>query len=380
MDGAVLVCMASVALLVRVGIGLYTIGVSRSRNSASTSLRLVADICMATISFVLIGTWIAVGNAPWEIHPRGLTTTLVMTLIGSGIAVGVLGERTRFWPVVISSAVLGGVAIPLGMRVYSLFGGKLTDVAGATYLHVLAAAFACAGAVAVGPRAGKYHRDGSTSMIPGHSVPLAVLGTLIALAGWIPYVAPFVTDLGSAALGILLAATAGGLGGLFTGQLRYGKPDVGLTLVGLLGGLVSSTAGAGTVNPAGLLITGAVAGTAAVLMSIMIDARFKVDDPTGGVAVHGVGGAVGAVLTGLLAPGGAADRLQHVAVQIGGVLAALLVGGVVGTVLFVLMKKLMILRASEADEYDGVDLAEHDIAAYPDFQHNTIRSYHLRET
>ena len=163
------------------------------------------------------------------------------------------------------------------------------------------------------------------------------------------------------------------------GQLRYGKPDVLLTLMGLLGALVSITAGAGAVAPHWAVLIGAVGGLLVPLASVYIDLIIRIDDPAGGVAVHAVGGAWGVLAVGMLAPGSLVERLRHLGVQ---ALGLLVITGLAATCsfgLFEALRRTVGLRSKEADEFDGLDLAEHDIGAYPDFQQNSIRSYHLRE-
>lgn len=262
-----------------------------------------------------------------------------------------------------------------------------TDVAGALWVHVAGGAFAAAGAYFVGPRLGKYHRDGSASVIPGHSVPLAAVGVLLVLVGWVPYVAgcttlvnPTLGLVDKAALGVLLSAAAGGLSSLAYAQFRYGKPDVLLTLLGVTGALVASTAGAGVVAAPWMVLTGAVAGVLVPAAALWVDLIARLDDPAGGVAVHAAGGAWGVLSAGLFAPGTIAERLKHLGVQALGLLAIAALSAVAGAAVFAFLRNAVGLRAKEADEFDGLDLAQHDVGAYPDFQQNTIRSYHLRES
>jgi len=224
-------------------------------------------------------------------------------------------------------------------------------------------------------------------MIPGHNLPLASVGVLVILAGWVAYVAgaafAHTLDLRTvapAALNVLLAASAGGLASLLFGEFRYGKPDVVLALSGMLGGLVAISAGAAALPTWAAVIIGAVAGLIVPATSVVIDLRARLDDPCALIAVTAVGGAWGTLAVGFFLPLSAhLTRFELIAVQVVGIACIAAFSALVAIVVFVLLKKTVGIRAREADEFDGLDLAEHDIGAYPDFQQTMIKSYHLRE-
>jgi Amt family ammonium transporter len=222
-------------------------------------------------------------------------------------------------------------------------------------------------------------------MIPGHNVPLAGIGVLAMLVGWGPYLAgclvyrnltPFA---GLAAMEALLCASAAALSAMLLGRYRYGKPDVVLTLMGFLGGLVTVAAGAGMLPAWGAVVIGIVAGMIVPLSAIWIDLLCHIDDPAGVIAIHGVGGALGTLAVGIFLPGSAVHRLHQIGVQALGVVSLGVLSLVLSAILFAVLRLAVRLRATEADEFDGLDLAEHDIGAYPDFQQTMIKSYHLRE-
>jgi Amt family ammonium transporter len=258
------------------------------------------------------------------------------------------------------------------------------DEAGASVVHLAAGMSALAVAILVGPRTGKYNRDGSSNMIPGHSLPMASVGVIVMLVAWGPYV------LGAGALyrgfgvygvvNVLLAGSAGALAALAGSVIRFGKPDAMLTYSGLLGALVAVTGAANLMPTGGAVAIGVVAGAIVPWVLVQIDLRFKVDDPTGAVAIHGIGGLIGTLAVAFVAPMNTmGQRFQQLGVQaIGVVLISVIALASIGVPLLVLRKAIGI-RASEANEFDGLDLAEHDLNAYPDFQQNTIKSYHLRE-
>jgi Amt family ammonium transporter len=148
----------------------------------------------------------------------------------------------------------------------------------------------------------------------------------------------------------------------------------------MTGALAAISAGAGVVAAPWAVAIGAVAGVLAPVAALWIDLIVRIDDPAGGVAIHAVGGAWGTLAVGLFAPGGLAARFKHLGVQAVGLVAIAIVAAGLSLALFAVLRATVGVRAKEADEFDGLDLAEHDIGAYPDFQQNTIRSYHLRET
>jgi Amt family ammonium transporter len=396
-----LILLGAGALLARVGQALYATGLSRSKNAAGTATRSLFDLCAAALAFWAVGAailfqrhndWLGVRGSlllGWSIRP-GFAAEFFFhaaaVLLAGGVLVGTLAERSRFFPAAAASVLLAAVLVPVaGKWAWSGWLRDLgfIDVAGASVLHLTAGVCAAAGAILVGPRNGKYHRDGSASMIPGHSVPLAAAGALFVFAGWVPYVAGFAlvydAPAGRAALNVLLAGAGGGLASLLLGHLRYGKPDATLGLLGFLGGLVAITAGAGRVGAPAAAVIGLVAGLIVPLASVFLDLIARVDDPAGGISVHAVGGLWGTLAAGLFAPGSFVERLKQLGVQLLGAVSVAAIAVAISVAVLYGLKRTVGLRAREADEFDGLDLAEHDIGAYPDFQQTTIKSYHLRE-
>ena len=383
--------LAAACLLIRVGHALYVVGLSRAKNAAGTMLRVAADFCWAGLAFWAIGAAIWRGDRHWvafasTTDPR-LFALLAITLIGTPIPAAAMSERSRFWPLATLSVLLGGIIIPWGGAIAThgwLARMGFQDDAGAGWLHLSAAAAALAGIWAVKARSGKYHRDGSATMIPGHSLPMSGIGALAMLVGWIPYLAvcTLMTNKGSVALSSMnavLAAASAGLAAMLFGRYRYGKPDVVLTVMGLLGGLVAVSAGAGQIGCRSSILIGAVAGVLVPVAVVWIDLLAHIDDPAGVIAIHGMGGAWGALAVGLLLHGTISQRLHQAGIQLLGVGFFTVLGFGLTAVVCVVLSKLTRLRPSEDDEFDGLDLAEHDIGAYPDFQQTTIKSYHLRE-
>jgi Amt family ammonium transporter len=395
-----IVLLGMALLLVRVGQVMYATGLCRSKNAAGAAARVVADFCVATLVFWACGAAILMqrSNGILGVEPALLLGASGMTgqtffyasvvMVATGAAGGALAERSKFSVVCATGAVLAGVVVPVAGR--WAWGGWLArigfvDVAGASVVHVAAGACAAAGAVVLGPRNGKYNRDGSANMIPGHNIPMAAAGVLAMLVGWVPYVLGCATlhgrlgPMGIEAMNVLLAAAAAGAASMAFAHLRYGKPDVVLSLTGLLGGLVAITAAGGTVGTGAAVVIGAVAGIIVPLSTVALDLLLHLDDPTAAVSIHGIGGLWGLLAAGVFAHVGFIERLKLLGVQlVGGIAVAALAAGL-GLALFAAMRATVGVRVREADEYDGLDLAEHDIGAYPDFQQTMIKSYHLRE-
>jgi Amt family ammonium transporter len=255
------------------------------------------------------------------------------------------------------------------------------DAAGAAAIHLVPAICAATAAVFVGPRDGKYNHDGSSNMIPGHSVLMIMVSVMLTLIGWTPYL----LSLTSGATGelvlanVVVAAAAGGLVSLIVAYVRFGKADALLTCSAVLGALVAITAAGDSVRTPVAFIIGLVAGIIVPSMTVIIDLRWKIDDPGGVVAVHGVGAIWALVAAALFWPGSAVDRFKLLAVQSLGIGVIAITSVALACAVLLILKATTGLRAKEADEYDGLDLAEHDINAHPDFQQTMIKSYHLRE-
>ncbi|HEX8915435.1 MAG TPA: hypothetical protein VF796_23990 [Humisphaera sp.] len=386
-----LVTLAVAALLARVGLTMYVAGLARAKNSAGTVLRVVADLGVASLAVYVVGAALVTQSPDrpvWQsfehLYARtgawvGVVAAFVLLApIASGIVVGAVGERSRFGVVLAASGVLGAVVVPLlGAWMTSGWLGRrlhFVDATGAAWLHVAGGAVALVLARAVGPRDNKYHRDGSASVIPGHSVPLAGVGSVLLSAGLIACA----SGGDSGPLAPLLTVAAGVVASLALSAVWFGKPDVLFVLTGMLGAAVAAAGGATQMAPILAVLTGAVAGVIVPAAAVKIDLLLHIDDPAGSVAIHLVGGAWGTLAAGLFCPGRTfGEWIAGVGVQVLGLAVALVVAGGAGFAVAAALKGR--LRSSEADEFDGLDLAEHDVGAYPDFQQNTIRSYHLRE-
>ncbi|MBN1289124.1 MAG: ammonium transporter, partial [Actinobacteria bacterium] len=238
----------------------------------------------------------------------------------------------------------------------------------------------------VGPRLGKYGPDGKPKAIPGHSIPMAALGTFILWLGWYGFnpgstlsASPAIAHI---AMTTTLAGSAGGIVALFITWIRYGKPDVSMTMNGILAGLVAITAGCASVGMISSVIIGLVAGTLVVFSVELIDKVIKVDDPVGAVSVHAVNGIWGTLAVGLFAQAsyGSANGISAVdglffgggfkqlGLQALGSFSTIAWVAVTAFVMFLIIKKVTGLRVSDEDQKTGLDITEHNVEAYPDFQ------------
>ena len=247
-------------------------------------------------------------------------------------------------------------------------------VAGSTVVHSDGGWASLAGALVIGPRIGKYGKDGKINAIPGHSLTLASLGVFILFLGWFGF-NPGSTTTGDGsiariAVNTTLAGCAGALGSLICAWLKFSKPDVGMTLNGVLAGLVAITSPCATTTPLGSVIIGAIAGVV-VFFSVLFFDRIHIDDPVGAISVHGVCGALGTILAAVLHEnvfsGAEYDMVGQLTTQLMGVGTAFVWTFGTAFILFQAIKATVGLRVSPEEELEGLDIAEHGAFAYPDF-------------
>ncbi len=385
----ILIFLATV-LLVRVGMLMYLSGLARSKNAAGTVLRTLVDVVLVVLSFWAVGASLAGGegngwaSCDWRLLFAQVTDqkfyTVGLPLLATGVIAGAAGERARFWSVAILSLLMGGVILPIIMHWQA--SGWLEQLGYADDSGACGPLLACAVCALVisrwaGPRNGKYHRDGSASMIPGHNLPLAMTGLVLMWLGWIGFIG--VTDPHVAPLHLLLAGSAGAMAALLFAYWRFGKADVLLCGGGLLAGAMSMLP-AGSMLPTPVAVAGgALAGLLATWATIKLDTFFRIDDPSGLIVVQSVGAKLGLLLVAVAGWPDYHAVLRQAGYQILGMIAISALAFVASAVCCALFDRFFGIRSSEADEYDGLDLAEHEINAYPDFQQTMIKSYHMRE-
>jgi Amt family ammonium transporter len=270
-------------------------------------------------------------------------------------------------------------------------GAGYVDFAGSGVVHAVGGVAALAGAIVLGPRIGKFNRDGSPNTLPGHHIPMATLGCFILLFGWFGFNAASTlaaTDVQFAvvAANTAIAASFGAVVAMFVMMRKTGKPDPGMMVNGMLAGLVAITAPCAFTSPAWSAVIGGIAGVLVIYAAEFIERVLKVDDPVGAIAVHGVCGTFGVLAVGIFANGSYGGGWNGsdvtavegvVAGEFGQLGAQLLGVAVLWTVIlglayafFRIQNAVMAggIRVSEADELDGVDLPEMGALAYPEFE------------
>ena len=295
---------------------------------------------------------------------------------------GAVAERMKFSPYLVFSLIATVFIYPLaGHWVWSPDGWLnkigMLDFAGSAVVHSLGGWGALAAALVLGPRSGKYNRDGSMNVMPGHNLPLAALGAFILWFGWFGFnpgstLSGLDLNIARIAINTNLAAAAGGTAAALFTLFRYGKADPSMGINGSLGGLVAITAGCAYVEPISSLIIGAIAGMLIVIAVPFFD-RMKADDPVGAIAVHGVCGTFGTLAVGIFAEKGGflyGGGFHLLSVQALGVLAISLWGFATTYALFYAMKKTVGIRVTVDEETEGLDLAEHGMAAYNEMEYN----------
>lgn len=394
---------ASLVFIMQAGFAMVETGFTRAKNAGNIIMKNLMDFALGSLVFWAIGFGLMQGSSLFggligtpDFFIRGdygsgtiptaafVIFQTVFAATAATIVSGAMAERTKFISYCIYSVIITMLIYPVsGHWIWG--GGWLSqlgfhDFAGSTAVHMVGGLAAFIGAAMLGPRIGKYGKDGKPKAILGHSITLGALGVFILWFGWFGFNPgstlsatgdDAITAMGSIFVTTNLAAAAGATMTMIVSWIRYKKPDVSLTLNGALGGLVAITAGCDAVSPTGAVIIGAVAGVLIVWAVEFIDKVIKVDDPVGAVAVHCVCGAAGTIMVGLFSVSeglfyGNGARL--LGVQLLGVLTVAAWVTVTMLILFTILKKTVGLRVSPAEEIAGLDVEEHGLAsAYADF-------------
>ena len=315
------------------------------------------------------------------------------------IPTGSMAERWRFLPFCIYGLLVGMVIYPVfgcwvwgGGWLATLganfgIGHGVVDFAGSSVVHLTGGVLALVGGKMIGARIGKYNKDGSANAIPGHHIPMAVVGTFILCFGWFGFnpgssLAGGDLRIGIVATNTMLAGAAGGLSCTVYMWLRYGKPDISMICNGMLAGLVAITAPCAFVNSISAVIIGAISGIFVIWAVFFVERTLKIDDPVGAIAVHGFNGAFGTLCVGLFADGTYGDGWNGVAggvrglfygdasqltAQSIGVLVNIITIGTIGFLVFKFTTLFAPLRVSAEDEIGGCDVPEVGVLAYPEF-------------
>ncbi len=396
---------AALVFFMQAGFAMVETGFTRAKNAGNIIMKNLMDFSIGTPLYWIVGFGIMFGTQSaifggidlftqgdyTAVLPSGVSFfsffifQTVFCATAATIVSGAMAERTKFISYCLYSAAISLIIYPVsGHWIWG--GGWLSqlgfhDFAGSTAVHMLGGIAALVGAAILGPRIGKYGKDGKPRAIPGHSITLGALGVFILWFCWFGFnggSTVSMTNGGAELAGKIffntnLAAAAATVAVMIITWIRYKKPDVSMTLNGSLAGLVAITAGCDAVEPWAAAIIGIIAGFAVVFGIEFIDKVLKIDDPVGAIGVHAVNGALGTILTGVFASeeylaGAEMTRIQAIGVQAAGVLATAAWTTVTIGIVFFLIKKVVGLRVSEAEEISGLDLPEHGlVSAYADF-------------
>jgi Amt family ammonium transporter len=394
---------AFMVFIMQAGFGMLEAGLIRTKNTCNILMNNFLDFCMASMGFFLFGYaimfgagngfmgfkgWFLIGAtgeghlplyATWFFH--AVFCGAAATIVAGGVA-----ERMKFKAYLIYSFLISATVYPIvGHWIWG--GGWLanlgfTDFAGSTVVHAVGGSAALAGTIVLGPRIGKYNKDGSANAIEGHSMALASLGTLILWFAWFGFNPGSTLSVGDGAkiahvaVTTNLAAVAGALSGMFFAWKKFGKPDLTMTMNGALAGLVAITAPCAFIEPLEAIIIGTIGGIIVVLGTIFLD-KIHIDDPVGAVPVHAMNGIWGTLAVGIFghkALGLTRDGLLHgggfiqFGVQILGVFTVVVFVVTVMSAVFKIIDKIIGLRVSREEELKGLDISQHGMESYSGFE------------
>ncbi len=381
------------------GFAMVETGFTRAKNAGNIIMKNLMDFVLGSIIYWILGFGLMFGPSiggfigiPSILNGFDGTQTNFVWLIfqtvfcatAATIVSGAMAERTKFSAYLIYSFIISAVIYPVvGHWIWG--GGWLSqlstpfhDYAGSTVVHSVGGWCALIGAAMVGPRIGKFGKDGKAKAIPGHNLVLGALGVFILWLGWFGFNPASSAD-GTAVIlngrvfvTTNMAACTAALTTLIITWLRYKKPDVSMTLNGVLAGLVGITAGCDVVSVWGAAAIGIICGFVVVFVVELLDKVLKIDDPVGAVGVHLGCGVVGTLCVGLFAVDGGVlygGGFSLLLSQIIGVVAVAAWTGITIFILFTIIKKTMGLRVSEEEEIGGLDRYEHGLpSAYNDFE------------
>jgi Amt family ammonium transporter len=394
-SGALVMWMAA-------GFAMLEAGLVRAKNTAEILTKNILLFAVASIMYMLVGYGIMYpsdGNGfipavDWsfmfggdnsveevlgsegETYYSGMADfffQVVFVATAMSIVSGAVAERMKLWSFLLFAVVMTGFIYP--MSGYWKWGGGFLDelgfldFAGSGLVHLAGASAALAGVILLGARKGKYGKDGSINAIPGANLPLATLGTFILWLGWFGFnggsqlVVSNIEDANAVAaifVNTNMAAAGGTVLGLITARLLFGKADLTMALNGALAGLVAITAEPLTPSPLLATMIGSIGGVLVVFAIITMD-KLRVDDPVGAISVHGIVGMWGLMAVPLTNPDGS---FATQAIGLGTILGWVFI---TSFITWLIIKLIMGIRVSEEEEYEGVDIGECGLEAYPEF-------------
>ena len=387
---------AALIFFMEAGFALLEAGFVRSKNAMSIIAKVIIDITFGGIAFFIVGFGIAYGSSngwfaiDFGIMDKdlglGLTVSnnlfwfiqLGFAIAAISIVSGALAERMKLFSYAILVVFFCALVYPIVANWVWNPNGWLAirgfnDFAGSAAVHAMGGFAALAAAIVLGPRIGKYSKDGKSNTIPGHNLPLASIGAFILWFGWFGFNPGSSLGavgnwelIGSVVVNTFLASASGGIATMIYTYFTYSKIDITMVINGVLAGLVSITAGCNVVGPTSAIIIGAIAGVLVDVAVVFFD-KIKVDDPVGAIAVHGVNGLFGTMAVGFFAIEGGLFYGGGISLLITQILGVITIALFSFTVTFIIMKFLKLtigVRISSEDEEAGIDASSFGVQSY----------------
>ncbi len=395
-----IVITAAMVFFMQAGFVMLEIGACRAKNTINIVMKSFLDFCICAIVFLFIGFGLMFGSS-WRglfgmdgfwlstfgaDHPVWVFWFFQLGFAGVSCTIlsGAVAERTKFMGYLLYCALFTIFIYPVvGHWAWGSFGGSFgiggekgwleaigfVDYAGSSVVHACGGACSLAGILAVGPRVGRFGKDGTPRLIAGHNIPLVALGVLLLWFGWFGFNAGSSLS-GSGVIGRLVVNTtispaAAGLAAMVAMWFIQGRADVSIAMNGALGGAVAITACCGNVTPAAAVIIGLLGGIITTVATIALD-RLRIDDAVGAVPVHLACGWWGTLCVALFDEKG--FSIERLGIQALGTFSISLYAFIACSIIFAFIKLIVPTRATEEEQINGLDFSEHAANAYPDFQ------------
>lgn len=405
---------ALLVFFMQCGFAMVETGFTRAKNAGNIIMKNLMDFCIGTVVFSLLGFglmmsedyvagFIGVPNlnmfTDWmNFDWNSFVFQLVFCATAATIVSGAMAERTKFLAYCVYSAIISLVVYPIEAGWVWNGQGWLAqlgciDFAGSIVIHMVGGISALVGAIILGPRIGKYGKNGKVNAIPGHSITLGALGVFILWFAWYGFNGAAAEDgarLGQILLTTTIAPAVATVTTMLFTWIKNGKPDVSMCLNASLAGLVAITAGCADVDAIGAAVIGIVSGILIVVAVEFVDIKLKIDDPVGAFSVHGVNGMWGGLAVGLFATGNGQNGITGLFygggfAQLGkqalGIVTIVAWTVVCMIIVFTIIKKTVGLRVTKDEEMKGLDICEHGlISAYADFMPIGVGTASLDET
>lgn len=395
-----IILAGALVFVMQAGFAMVELGFSRAKNSINIIMKNFLDFSISAIVFMFLGFglmfgstwggWIGSDSFWLSTHDGNdpLWSFWFFQAVFAGTACtivsGAMAERTKFVGYLVYAGLLAAIVYPIGGHwAWGSFGGGFgvgggkgwleamgfIDFAGSTVVHGCGGAAALAGIMVVGARHGRFGKDGSPRLIAGHNIPLAALGVFILWFGWFGFNAGSTllanASIGRIAVNTTIAPAAAALAAMISMWFVQGRPDVGITLNGALGGAVGVTACCANISPASALVVGMIAGIITTVATIALE-RLQLDDAVGAIPVHLCNGWWGTLSVALFDEQG--FKAEKLGVQALGTFSITLTAFIICYGIFKTVDMIVGLRASDTEQVDGLDFSEHAANAYPDFQ------------